>query len=131
AGSHNLRLEYYEGAGLARANLSWAPLLPPSNLRACGVSASEITLCWGDSNFQDGYKIERWNGSSYAQIATVGANMTSYTNTGLTPLTTYSYRVKAYNSAGDSAPSNEVSATTICTYVVSPTSFNLDKNSYN
>src|SRR5262249_54526126 len=36
--------------------------------------------------------------------------------------TTYRYRVRAYNSAGDSGYSNESSATTLCSFEVSPTS---------
>ncbi len=38
--------------------------------------------------------------------------MTSYQNSGLSDSTTYFYRVRAYNSAGDSPYSNEASATT-------------------
>jgi hypothetical protein len=42
----------------------------------------------------------------------VGANVTTYPNTGLTPLTAYSYRVRASNSAGDSSYSNTATAIT-------------------
>jgi hypothetical protein len=45
-------------------------------------------------------------------LVTLGANTTSYPDTGLTPETTYSYRVIAYNGYGDSDPSNTASATT-------------------
>src|SRR5262249_38082758 len=40
------------------------------------------------------------------QIGSVGANVTSYSDTGLTAGTTYYYRVRAYDSAGDSTYSN-------------------------
>jgi hypothetical protein len=46
------------------------------------------------------------------QIATVGTNKTSYSNTGLQASTTYTYRVRAYNDAGNSGYSNEAFATT-------------------
>ncbi|MDT8322737.1 MAG: fibronectin type III domain-containing protein, partial [Bacteroidota bacterium] len=61
---------------------------------------------------EDGFSIERWNGSSYVQIATVGSNVTTYTNTGLAYNSQYSYRVAAFNSAGSSGYSNTASATT-------------------
>jgi hypothetical protein len=42
----------------------------------------------------------------------VGTNVTAYSNTGLTAGTSYSYRVRATNSSGDSPYSNTASATT-------------------
>jgi hypothetical protein len=42
----------------------------------------------------------------------VGANVTSYANTGLSSNTTYRYRVRAYNASGNSSYSNIASATT-------------------
>jgi subtilisin len=116
AGPHNMRLEYFEILGGASVSLSWIPLPPeaPSNLVAIATSSSQINLSWADgSNFEDGFKIERWNGSSYSQINTVGANANSYTDSGLAASTTYKYLIKAYNSAGDSGYSNESSARTL------------------
>ncbi len=88
---------------------------PPSNLVATPISSSQINLTWQDnSGDETGFKIERKAGTgSYSQIATVGANVTSYSNTGLTASTTYYYRVRAYNAAGNSNYSNEASATTL------------------
>jgi titin len=87
----------------------------PSNLVATPMSSSRIDLTWQDnSSDETGFKIERKTGSgSYAQIATVGAGVTSYNNTALTASTTYYYRVRAYNAAGNSDYSNEASATTL------------------
>jgi fibronectin type 3 domain-containing protein len=45
--------------------------------------------------------------------ATVSANVTSFTDGGLPSQTTYSYRVRAYNAAGNSRYSNTVSGTTL------------------
>jgi titin len=87
----------------------------PSNLIANAISTSQIDLTWQDnSSDETGFKIERKTGSgSYAQMATVGAGVTSYSNAGLTAGTIYYYRVRSYDAVGDSDYSNEASATTL------------------
>jgi hypothetical protein len=84
----------------------------PSNLTATAGKKS-VTVNWVDnSNNETGFKIERsTDGVNFSQITTVGANVTSYKNVGLTSGTTYYYRVRATNAAGDSAYSNIASAT--------------------
>ncbi len=85
----------------------------PSNLAATAAGTTQINLTWKDNATNEtGFKIERGTGVSYTQIATVGANITSYSNTGLSASTPYSYRVRAYNKSGNSAYSNIASATT-------------------
>lgn len=87
----------------------------PSSLTAQAASASQVNLAWQDnSGNEQGFKIERKTGAGgiWSQIATVGANVTSYASQGLTASTTYFFRVSAYNGAGDSPYSNEASATT-------------------
>lgn len=87
----------------------------PSNLTASAISSSQIDLAWTDNaSDETGYKIERKTaGGTYAEIAQVGANVTSYQNTGLTAGTEYFYRVRGYNGSGDSSYTNEASATTL------------------
>ncbi len=90
------------------------PPSAPSNLTATTVSQARIDLAWGDnSDNESGFRVERWNGSVFAPIAAVGANATSYSNTGLSPATTYRYRVLAFNAGGNSPPSNTAEATTL------------------
>lgn len=98
------------------------PPAAPSNLSATAASASQINMTWADnSSNESGFKIERKTGSggAYAQIATVGADVTTYNDTGLSEGTTYYYRVRAYNSTGNSSYSNDVNATT---YPAAPSS---------
>ncbi|MBE0427175.1 MAG: S8 family serine peptidase [Nitrospirae bacterium] len=90
----------------------------PSDLIAAAVTSSQINLLWVDSSVNEaGFKIERKTGveGTYTEIATTGENVTFYSDTGLTANTTYYYRVKAYNAAGDSRYSNEAGATTMGT----------------
>jgi hypothetical protein len=49
------------------------------------------------------------DGTTFTKVATVGNNVTAYSDIGLVTSTTYSYRVSAFNSAGTSAYSNTVS----------------------
>ena len=50
--------------------------------------------------------------SDFAEIATVGANVTSFSDTGLSRFTIYTYRVRAFNDAGNSGYSNTAASRT-------------------
>lgn len=85
----------------------------PTNLVATATSTSAIALSWSDNaTDESGYYVERLNGSNWSRIATLGANVRTYTNSGLAAGTSYSYRVQAYNGNGESGFSNTASATT-------------------
>ncbi len=87
----------------------------PSNLKASATSSSSISLSWTDNaSNESGFKVERAPGgtTSFVEMAILGANVTSYLNTGLSASTSYSYRVRAYNSAGNSAYSNTATVPT-------------------
>jgi len=95
-----------------------SPLSAPSSLASSGTTSTGTTLSWGASAGGSGtitYHIDR-NG---AQVATTTA--TSYSDTGLSPSTTYSYTVTATDTAGDTSPaSNAVSVTTLASGGISP-----------
>jgi hypothetical protein len=92
------------------------PVNPPTNLTATAISSTQVNLSWTDnSQTEQSYKIERKvSGGEFAQIAELGANITAYSDAGLSPSTAYVYRVRGFNIvAGDSAYSNEASVTTL------------------
>jgi hypothetical protein len=92
-----------------------APSLPrPTNLTAVAASGDRIDLTWKDnSSSETGFRVLRSvDGKTFVRIASVGANVTTYASTGLTPGTKYYYRVRAYTAIENSLFSNTASATT-------------------
>jgi hypothetical protein len=100
-------------ASLGIADNDQPPPGPPT-VTVTAVTASQIDLTWNDpTTDEEGFEIERSTDNlNFAQIATVSANVTNYSNTGLKASTTYYYRVRASHGNGDSAYSNSASATT-------------------
>jgi hypothetical protein len=86
----------------------------PSMLSAVAASSSAINLRWTDnSGNETGFIVQRSsNGVDFTQIATLTAGTTTYSSNGLTASTIYYYRVRAYNSSGNSSFSSTVSAKT-------------------
>jgi YD repeat-containing protein len=116
AGQHVLKVGI-DGFGFLFDAIRILPPPPtaPSGLTATAASTTQINLAWTDnSSNETGFKIERKTGAggTYAEVTTVGAGVTSYSNTGLASNTQYFYRVRATNTGGDSAYSNEASAAT-------------------
>lgn len=96
-----------------------APALPaaPTNLNATVLSRSSIRLGWTNaSTNQSEVRTERCKGAGctdFTQITSVAGTATTYTDSGLSANTTYRYRVRAYNSAGNSQYSNIATAKTL------------------
>lgn len=89
----------------------------PTGLIATSVSASQISLIWTDqSDNETGYRIERKTGNvDFVQISITAPDTETYTDSGLSPATTYTYRVQAIGNQSnirDSAYSNQASAMT-------------------
>jgi hypothetical protein len=83
----------------------------PSNLSGTAVQGgTQVNLTWTNPTGGQpatGIKIFRSiDGVNFSLVNTVARDVTSYTDTGLTPATLYHYRVVATNQAGDSPPSN-------------------------
>ena len=75
------------------------------------ANAGELTLSWNDnSNNEDGFRIERSSdGSSFAEIATVGANVATYKDKTIAEDQNYTYRVRTSIKFGNSGYSNSAS----------------------
>ena len=96
---------------------------PPFNLVVTAVSSAQINLSWTDNSYNEsGFKIERSvnTNTNYTLLGTVGsvdspiitAVYSDITSTGFAPNTAYYYRVRAYNTFGESPYSNEVTPIT-------------------
>lgn len=93
-----------------------SPPTAPGSLNATNASTTDSTalaLRWSDNASNEaGYKVQgSIDGSSWAEIASLPENATSFNDSGLVSGKTYYYRVYAYNSFGNSAYSNAATAT--------------------
>ena len=108
---------------------------PPTSLTGTVISTTQINLSWTDNSTNEtGFKIERKTGTgTYAVVGAVNADILTYTDLGLTPNITYTYRIYSYNAAGNSPTySNEVTLTTTInpTYTQGPNITDIDGNTY-
>ncbi|MCF8380396.1 MAG: sulfatase-like hydrolase/transferase [Bacteroidales bacterium] len=107
------------------------PPATPSPLFASAISQTEIILNWTDNSMnEDGFKIEKKEeGGTFTEIASLDANITSYSESGLQSSTKYIYRVLAYNAEGNSDYSNEASATTFSDNMLTST-YSITEDTY-
>ena len=95
---------------------------------SAALEAASLRLDWQDTSTNEtGFKIERLDGqpadyqtATYAVIATVGANVQTYTDTTALDGSTYCYRVRSFNSMGDGGTTNAACATAATTTTTSP-----------
>ena len=90
-------------------------IIPPTpTIHATTHTDTSITLQWDHTPQAWGYQIEsRTNPSApWVQITNVGRETTSIVHENLSPSTEYSYRIRSYNGAGESAFSSVSTAST-------------------
>ena len=123
--SYEIILTATDSSGLSASTSVTLPVLaetiPPSApaaLAATAVSGTQVNLTWTASTDNvgvTGYRLERCQGagcSTFAEFAT--STGTSFSDTGLAAGTTYSYRVRATDAAGNlSGYSNIATVTTL------------------
>ena len=74
-----------------------------SDFKVTSVTGSWITLEWAKNDKATGYSIEQYKGGKWTAIATTKNNTTlKFTVNGLKNDTTYSFRIRAYKTAGGS-----------------------------
>jgi hypothetical protein len=80
---------------------------PVTGLSIIAWSTTSLIVDWKDVSGDTGYRLERSadGGATFAPVATLGANLPSYTDSGLTPGAAYIYRVVTLSPEGESAPS--------------------------
>ena len=92
------------------------PPTAPATLTASPISGTQFTLSWPaatDNLGVTGYQVERCQGVGCTTFALIASPTTSYRDTGLTPGTSYSYRVRAQDATGNLSPySPIITATT-------------------
>lgn len=119
---------YQEGGGVS-VPLDTQPPTAPSNVSSSGISSSAATISWSASSDNvavTGYKIYR-NGS---QVGSVGG--TSFTDSGLSASTNYSYTVSAHDAAGNdssqSSPALSVTTSANVGFVTAPSNLQVSES---
>ena len=96
----------------------------PSSLTDTATTSSAIGLTWTDNSSNElGFNVQRsTNAVNWTAVATTGANVSSFYDTGLSASTHYFHRVRGFNTVGYSNYSNLGSATTTGTTPTAPSS---------
>jgi hypothetical protein len=115
-GDNEMHLYWSNTSGLAKERLpknffaiedypGGATVNAPAALKATAVTYNKINLTWTDnSSNESGFEITRSTSASgtYVPVFTTGANITSYNDSALSPLTTYYYKIRAVSPHGES-----------------------------
>jgi hypothetical protein len=141
AGSVKMRLTTLAGGNAVASALFFdsipnsiptAPNPPnsPTTLAVAALNSSQIKVSWTDnSSNETGFRVfRRTETSSFIEVATLPAGSAGFTNTSLLSEAQYTYKVCAFNSAGNSVFTTEGFATTapyaprqLAAYALSPT----------
>ncbi|UFS70323.1 fibronectin type III domain-containing protein [Geomonas sp. RF6] len=127
AGTSSVTVQCYADAGSAGSiNFDALSLSMGSfPLTATEVNETKVALSWPDmATDETGYRIQRCAGAgctTFAEVGTAGANVTSYTDSGLSAQTVYRYQVQPYKTAvcGWAAPAGQIAEVT--TVIMPPT----------
>jgi len=115
---YNYRLHAFKGETATgwSEEVSAITAIVPTDLVASVISDSEIELSWTDvSSREAGYKLERRTAEveEWTVVEELDADVTGYNDSGLDEATTFTYHVITVLEAGESSPSDPVTATTM------------------
>ena len=81
---------------------------PVTGLKITPASSSSLTLSWDKNDSATGYIIQQYKNGTWTHVRQLARNtVTSYTATGLSPSTTYQYRLRAYYTSGSTTTYSE------------------------
>lgn len=109
-------VDFDKGIAPQLSNVKISASLPsvPTGFTVLAKSYSSTSLSWNDvADNEFGYIVEREISGVFKTIAMTSANTKNFTDSGLSPQTSYKYRVVAYNSLGKSAYSAVETVTTL------------------
>jgi hypothetical protein len=86
------------------------PPTVPNNVIATALSATQITISWDPSS--DDFELAGYHVWSSDDTIIATTTATSYTHTGLTPTTTYTYYVTAFDTSDNESASSSLASTT-------------------
>ncbi len=133
ATAYDYRVRAYQGSdysgysSVATATTLICPPLTPTGFTATAVSQSRINLSWNDPSndprYQEsGYDIQRAIGAgSFSMLVTIPSGTLTYSNSGLTCGTNYSYRIQTFNAGGTSSWATVTTSTNACAAPAAPT----------
>ena len=91
----------------------------PSGTNAGAVSKSQIDVAWRDNTTNEtGFEVQRSTAGpsgTFTALTTTGANVTSVSDRGLTPLTQYCYKVRTFKTTGSNTSYSPFSSTACAT----------------
>ncbi|MTI20336.1 T9SS type A sorting domain-containing protein, partial [Fulvivirga sp. RKSG066] len=101
----------------------------PLSLSAESISYNMVELTWEDNSMNElGFVIYRSDDSNgtFQRIDTVAANVASYTDTNVDPITEYHYNIRAFIAEGTSFDSNILEVTTLDAPPIAPVELSLE-----
>lgn len=133
------RVRAYSASGTSgNSNSTTVATIPPNPvaLAATSLMQTSFTSNWSLSNSATGYYLDVSTSNTFSSFVSgynakdVG-NVTTFGVTGLSPGTSYYYRVRAYNGSGQSGNSSLTSTTTIAPDPVASAGTSLAQTSFN